>query len=216
MHIEPGFIAAPTLLYANAVAGALCLGRLAELVRRPGLVVRSLLSAAFFSLFMQSFHLSVGPSELHFIGASIIYFTLGFIPTMLGFPLGLLTQGLLFAPTDLVHLGVNSLSLMLPLLAAHALCSGAGKSAGGRTGFSLGGVTRFDAVFHGGVVSMVAFWLGVAQTPTPALDWARWALSYAPMLVLEPLATVVVVRALGQVPFGVVVQEVFDLPTTRP
>ncbi|MNR29417.1 cobalt transport protein CbiM [compost metagenome] len=70
---------------------------------------------------MEVFHLPVGASELHFVGASAVYIIFGFIPSWFGFAIGLLLQGLLFEPQDLVHLGVNSLSLMLPLIAAHGL-----------------------------------------------------------------------------------------------
>jgi hypothetical protein len=69
---------------------------------------------------MQAFHLPVGPSELHFLGAMPIYLALGFVPTLFGFAIGLLAQGLIFAPADLVHLGVNFLSLAVPLVLVHA------------------------------------------------------------------------------------------------
>src|SRR5207244_6248137 len=81
---------------------------------------RTLLAAVFFTLCMQAFHLKVGPSELHFVGAMPMYLAFGLVPTLLGFAAGLLLQGLLFEPADLVHLAVNTLSLAVPLLALHA------------------------------------------------------------------------------------------------
>ena len=100
MHIEPGLIAPTKVLLANVSA----LGLLAlygqGLLRQPADLIRTLIAALFFSVFMQGFHLPVGPSELHFVGAMAIYLTLGFLPTLFGFALGLLLQGLLFDPLD--------------------------------------------------------------------------------------------------------------------
>lgn len=59
---------------------------------------------------MQVWHLPIGPSELHMVGAMPIYLLLGFVPTLLGFGLGLLLQGLIFEPQDLAHLSINFLS----------------------------------------------------------------------------------------------------------
>lgn len=60
-----------------------------------------------------------GPSELHFVGAMPINIIFGLIPTLLGFGLGLLLQGLWFEPAGLVNLWVNTLSLVIPLIAVH-------------------------------------------------------------------------------------------------
>ena len=119
MHIEPGLLAPTKVLLANVSALGL-LGLYAQgLLKQPADLIRTLIAALFFSVFMQGFHLPVGPSELHFVGAMAIYLTLGFLPTLYGFALGLLLQGLLFDPLDLQHLAVNALSLILPLLAVH-------------------------------------------------------------------------------------------------
>ena len=95
MHIEPGFVSAAKVMGANVAVVGLLFFYLKRLIRHPLDIIKVLLAAIFFSVFMQSFHMSIGPSELHFIGAMSIYLTLGFIPTMFGFALGLLLQGLL-------------------------------------------------------------------------------------------------------------------------
>ena len=107
MHIEPGIIAQTKIVLANVVASGVLLAYAKELIKRPTDILRSVLAMVFFTLFMQSFHVSVGPSELHFVGAIAIYLTLGFIPTLIGFAAGLLLQGLLFAPSDLINLAVK-------------------------------------------------------------------------------------------------------------
>lgn len=103
MHIEPGYVASAKILAANLAAAALLGSQSIHLLKAPQLVVRSLIAGVLFLLFMQAFHLPVGPSELHFLGAMPLYLALGFVPALFGFAIGLLAQGLLFAPADLVH-----------------------------------------------------------------------------------------------------------------
>jgi cobalt/nickel transport system permease protein len=196
MHIEPGLIAPTKVLLANVSA----LGLLAlygqGLLRQPADLIRTLIAALFFSVFMQGFHLPVGPSELHFVGAMAIYLTLGFLPTLYGFALGLLLQGLLFDPLDLQHLAVNSLSLILPLLAVHY---GLGRqlreaTSGKRIGWAT--VAKLDAVYYSGVTLMVGFWLLAAEVATPFAAWVAFATSYLAIVAIEPLVTYGALRLL--------------------
>ena len=120
MHIEPGYVASAKIVVANIATVALLGSQSIRLLKKPQLIVRSLIAGVFFTLFMQVFHLQVGPSELHFLGAMPIYLALGFVPALFGFAIGLAAQGLLFEPTDLLHLGVNTLSLAVPLMVVHA------------------------------------------------------------------------------------------------
>ncbi|WP_417910104.1 energy-coupling factor ABC transporter permease [Candidatus Electronema sp. PJ] len=194
MHIEPGVIAPAKLILANASALALLVGQLKGAFRAPAVLLRTLLAAVFFSLFMQSFHMPVGPSELHFVGAMAIYLTLGYFPTLYGFALGLLLQGLLFAPGDLAHLAVNSLSLIVPLMAVH---HSAGKQlTEGQRGLSWKAVVRLDGMYYAGVTAMVGFWLMLGEVETPFLDWAAFAASYAGLVLIEPVVTMTAVRLL--------------------
>ena len=92
MHIEPGFLSDAKIMAANVAAVGLLAAHAPALMRRPALWLRTLLAAVFFSVFMESFHLPVGPSELHFIGAMPVYVLFGLLPTLFGFVLGLLVQ----------------------------------------------------------------------------------------------------------------------------
>ena len=66
---------------SRSVAAAALLGsQSVHLLKAPPLVVRSLIAGLLFTLFMQAFHLPVGPSELHFLGAMPLYLALGFVP----------------------------------------------------------------------------------------------------------------------------------------
>jgi cobalt/nickel transport system permease protein len=192
MHIEPGVLAAAKVAVANvAVLGMVAVAAWLAL-RQPAQWLRTLLAAAFFTLCMQAFHLKVGPSELHFIGAMPMYLALGLLPTLLGFALGLLLQGLLFEPADLLHWSVNTLSLALPLLAVHA-------TLGRRLQrVTLGAVCKLDALYYAGVTLMVGFWLSIGEGVTPLDDWARFAASYLAVVALEPLITLALLLGIGR------------------
>jgi len=193
MHIEPGLITQVKLAMANIVASGMLLTYARELLKRPADIIRSLIAALFFTAFMQSFHLQVGPSELHFIGAMAIYLTLGFIPALLGFAAGLLLQGLIFEPADLQHLSVNTLSLVVPLLAIHYTL---GRKLREGVTVTLQQIVSMDAMYYGGVVAMVGFWLSFANVATPFSAWASFASSYLVVVMLEPVFTYATLRLL--------------------
>lgn len=196
MHIEPGTIAQAKVLLANISATGVLGYYLKDMVKRPADVVRTLVAALFFSLFMQSFHMQVGPSELHFVGAMAIYLTLGFIPTLFGFAIGLLLQGLLFEPQDLVHLAVNSLSLILPLVTVHYTLGRQFVAALNANTLDWRAIVKMDAMYYGGVTTMVGFWLLAADVATPFTAWATFASSYLVIVVFEPVFTYGAVRLL--------------------
>ena len=196
MHIEPGLVAPAKVLIANVSALGL-LGFYARgLISQPADLIRTLLAALFFSVFMQGFHLSVGPSELHFVGAMAMYLTLGFLPTLYGFALGLLLQGLVFDPIDLPHLAVNSLSLILPLLAVHYGLGRRLRDTARGQRISWATILKLDAAYYTGVTLMVGFWLALADVATPVAAWATFAASYLAIVAIEPLVTYGALRLL--------------------
>lgn len=125
----------------------------------------------------------VGPSELHMLGAMPIYLLFGFVPTLFGFGLGLLVQGLVFEPQDLAHLSINFLSLAVPLMVTH---HSLGKK---MQGLSVANVLKLDAVYYAGVTLMVGFWLSISNVSAPVADWAMFAASYASLVMIEPFMT---------------------------
>lgn len=203
MHIEPGYVAPVKVAIANAGAIGVfawgCKEQMKGFLGHPWAPLKSLLAAGFFSLFMQSFHLSVGPSELHFVGAMAMYLTLGFTPTLLGFGIGLLFQGLMFDPGDLYHLAVNSLSLMVPLITVHYV---AGRRFFDRTiseRLSWTRIVQLDAMYYAGVTGMVGFWLMIGDIPTPFSAWAAFAGSYLAIVICEPMVTYFAVKGLKSI-----------------
>lgn len=194
MHIEPGIIAQAKVMAANAGAAGLLLTYAKDLLKNPADIVRMLVAAVFFSLFMQSFHIKVGPSELHFVGAMVIYLTLGFVPTLIGFAVGLLLQGVLFEPLDLPHLAVNSLSLILPLIAVHYTLGR--KLREQDTAITWKNILKLDAMYYSGVTAMVGFWLAISNVATSFAAWATFASSYLVLVACEPLLTYTALRLL--------------------
>lgn len=205
MHIEPGYISAAKIVVANVGAVALLASQARHLVLRPQLIVRTLIAALFFSIFMESFFMPVGPSELHFVGAMPIYLLFGFVPTLLGFGLGLLLQGLLFHPTDILNLGVNTLSLAVPLVVLHATLGRRIKKLDVRT------ILKLDAAYYTGVTLMVGFWLSIGELATPITAWLTFALSYLVLVACEPLLTYFTVKLMQRYADRPLVRLCFDL-----
>lgn len=189
MHIEPGFVAQAKIVMANVAMSGVLLAHARKLLQRPADLIRTLIAAVVFSVFMESFSVQVGPSELHFVGAMAIYLAFGFAPTLFGFALGLLLQGLLFNQADLMHLSVNSLSLILPLIMVHALRGRfqLQNTIGSRA--NVANIIKLDAIYYSGVVTMVGFWLAMSEVATPFAAWASFAASYLAVVMIEPLLT---------------------------
>lgn len=183
MHIEPGLIAPVKLSLAAATAALVYLLVLPRWLRQPRLWIRTALAAVFFSMFMQAFHMQVGPSELHFIGAMPVYLSFGYLPAMLGFGIGLFLQALIFEPQDMVHLAVNTLSLVIPLTLVHWRF---GKQT---AELNWQRILKLDAVYYSGVTLMVAFWLSMAEVATPFSAWLQFAASYLLVVAAEPVMT---------------------------
>lgn len=209
MHIEPGFVSAAKVMGANAAAVGLLAFYVKKLIRHPFDIIKVLLAAIFFSIFMQGFHMSVGPSELHFIGAMSIYLTLGFIPTMFGFAVGLLLQGLVFDPIDLPHLAVNSLSLIVPLIAVHAVAGRKLSGKGIRQRVSWQAILKLDGIYYAGVTAMVGFWLLIGEVATPFSAWLSFAASYLAVVAVEPFITLLTVKTLKRYESSPAVKRLF-------
>ncbi len=136
-----------------------------------------------------------------------MYLTLGFVPTLLGFSVGLLLQGLLFQPTDLVHLAVNSLSLIAPLVVMHHTLGK--KLFDRRTRVSWANILKLDAVYYGGVTLMVGFWLSFGEVATPLAAWLTWAGSYLAVVAFEPVVTYLIVKGMKKFENSYIVSNFF-------
>ena len=105
---------------------------------------------------------------------------------------------LLVEPKDLAHLGVNMLSLGLPLVAMHLAFGRRLFGTSLQERFTLGRVLKLDLTYYAGVAAMVAFWLGISNDPLPVRDWASWALAYMPVFAGEAMLSFGAVMVLRQ------------------
>lgn len=213
MHIEPGFVQPAKVAMANAGAltalGWAAKEHLGGLVKAPWTLVKTAVAAVAFTVFMQSFSAPVGPSELHFTGAMAMYLTLGFLPVLMGFAVGLLVQALFFSPWDLVHLGVNALSLMLPLIAVHYTLGRKLFDQNAKRRVNFVEILKLDAVFYAGVTTMVGFWLMVGGQEVAFSAWLAFSASYLVIVMAEPVLTYAVVGLLKKVQGKPLVQRLF-------
>ena len=214
MHIEPGVISPVKVMAANAAASGVFMYYARLIIKNPVLLMKGLLAAVFFSVFMQVYHMPAGPSELHFLGATAIYLVLGFVPTIIGFMAGLLLQGLFFEPTDLTHLAVNSLSLVLPLITAHfALGKRLFQNIEDKISFKK--ILKFDALFYAGVTTMVGFWLLMGEVQTSFAAWLTFTASYIVIVALEPAVSIILITVLKRKEGSSFVQKYFELTDAK-
>jgi Cobalt uptake substrate-specific transmembrane region len=201
MHIEPGLVdsAKITLSYATAAAAIGYTVKLVpETVRAQGLVSfaqRTVITTALvFSFFEVLPHLRVGVSELHLILGSTLFLLFGAAPAACGLALGLLTQGLLFEPTDLPQYGMNVTTLLVPLFAIRALAERVipGKSA--YVDLKYRQALALSTAYQSGIVAWVALWAlyGAGFGAQNLAAIASFAASYALVIVVEPLADLAV------------------------
>ncbi|BAF89793.1 hypothetical protein AZC_3795 [Azorhizobium caulinodans ORS 571] len=196
MHIEPGLVGGTKIIlsYATGAAALLYTAKLcleAARTREPlSLLVRSLATTALvFSFFEILPHYPVGVSEVHLILGSALFLVFGAASAAVGLALGLLVQGLFFAPFDLPQYGMNVTTLLVPLFALSGLARRI--IAPGtpyvdlsyRQGFAL------SAAYQGGIVAWVAFWAvygqGITMSNVAAI--ASFGGAYLLVITVEPL-----------------------------
>ncbi len=202
MHIEPGVVdgAKIALSYATGAAAgayglklaAATLGRRggASLAARAGLA--SLATLGFFELLP---HFPMGVSEVHFILGSTLFLTLGTAPAAIGLALGLLAQGLLFAPFDLPQYGINLTTLLVPLFAVQALARRVIAPGTPYVKLKYRQALALSVAFQGGVVAWVAFWAFYGQGTDAWQGVAVFAGAYLMVVLIEPLADLAVLAA---------------------
>jgi len=194
MHIEPGLIdgAKMALSVGTAtVAGGYGLKLAWETVKTSGVVslaARGLIATGAVLAFFQLLpHPPVGVSEVHLILGSTLFLTLGAGPAALGLALGLLLQGLAFAPWDLPQYFANLTTLLVPLYAMAALARRIVAPGTAYVDLGYAQVAKLSATFQGGIVAWVAFWAFYAQGFGAWQAVATFGAAYMTVLLIEPL-----------------------------
>lgn len=204
MHIEPGIVdgAKMVLGYVTATGAIGYSAKLAlDTVRRDGvapLAVRALMAAALvFSFFEILPHFPVGVSEVHFILGSTLFLLLGAGPAAIGLALGLLVQGLFFAPADLPQYGMNVTSILVPLLLVDALARRVIPENTAYKDVSYGQALKLSTAYQGGVVAWVGFWAvyGSGVGAENLAQVASFGAAYMSVVVVEPLLDLAILAA---------------------
>lgn len=204
MHIEPGVVdgAKMAFAYGTAAAAAAYSLKLAgddlKMVALPAFAVRAALATiGTFFFFEVMPHFAVGISEVHFILGTTLFLVLGAGAGAAGLVLGLLLQGMFFAPSDLSMFAVNMTTLLFPLFALHALAKRIVPKSHAYVDLDYSQVLKMSAVYQGGIVAWVAFWaiygqgLG-AENIQSALTFGA---AYMLVIIVEPVADLAVLAA---------------------
>ncbi len=223
MHIEPGVVngAKIVLSYATAAgAGGIALKFAWEGLKErglPSIAVRTVMSTAAVFCFFQVFpHYAVGVSEVHLILGSTLFLLFGAAPAALGLALGLLAQGLLFAPFDLPQYGMNVTTLIVPLLAVNALAKRLIAPGTPYVDLTYAQALALSTTYQGGIVLWVGFWAfhgqGFGAENMAAVG--AFGAAYMLVIVLEPLVDLAVLAAAKAgrkgLPSGLFTQRLFQ------
>ncbi|MCP5073472.1 MAG: hypothetical protein GY947_09285, partial [Rhodobacteraceae bacterium] len=204
MHIEPGIVegAKIALSVATAAGVATYTAKLAwSTIRETGLAslaVRAIVSTVLVFVFFQVLpHYPVGVSEVHFILGSTLFLLLGAGPAAIGLALGLLVQGMFFAPFDLPQYCINVTTLLVPLFALRAIADRIIAPNTAYVDLRYSQALALSTAYQGGVVAWVAFWAFYgqgfgAENMTSVLAFGS---AYMLVVLLEPLADLAVLAA---------------------
>jgi len=210
MHIEPGLVDGGKILlsYATAAAaGGYTLKLAWDTLRERGpasLVVRSIATTALVFCFFEVFpHYPVGVSEVHLILGSTLFLIFGAAPAAIGLALGLLMQGVFFAPFDLPQYGMNVTTLLVPLFGLSALARKIIAPDTPYVELKYWQALAMSTTYQAGIVVWVAFWAVYGQGFSVENLAAITAFggAYVLVVIVEPLADLAVLavaKALGR------------------
>lgn len=204
MHIAPGLIdsAKMVLAYGTGATAGLYAAKLgfqaAKTSGAASLAARGLIATgAVLSFFQLLPHPPVGVSEVHLILGSTLFLTLGAAPAAIGLALGLLLQGLFFAPFDLPNYAANMTTLLVPLFALQALATRIIAPNTPYVDLKYRQALALSVAYQGGIVSWVAFWAlyGQGFGAETLTSVATFGGAYMLVVLVEPLIDLAVLGA---------------------
>ncbi|MBP1852047.1 energy-coupling factor ABC transporter permease [Rhizobium halophytocola] len=211
MHIEPGVVdgAKIVLSYATAAASFGLLGKMAlDTIRKDrgvaALASRSVITTALVFCFFQVLpHHPVGVSEVHLILGSTLYLMFGAGPAAVGLAMGLLLQGLFFAPFDLPQYGMNVTTLLVPLFLISKVAARIIPASTAYVDVSYRQTLALSTAYQGGIVAWVAFWAlyGQGFALANVQHIASFGVAYMSVILVEPLIDLAVLagaKSLGK------------------
>ena len=194
MHIEPGIVTGAKMIlsYGTAAAAGTYTAKLVWDQIKAGDVARLAIGTAAstvltFIFFQVLPHFPVGVSEVHFILGSTLFL-------LIGLALGLLAQGVLFAPFDLPQYTINVTTLLAPLYAMSLLARRIIPAGTRYADVSYGQALALSTAFQAGVVAWVAFWAFYGQgfSATTLASVTSFGAAYMMVILIEPLADLAV------------------------
>jgi len=204
MHIEPGVVAGAKIFLSYATAGGV-LGAMVKYswdnIKENGLVsfvIKSIMATMIvFSCFEILPHYPIGVSEVHLILGTTIYLIFGLAPAMVGLALGLLVQGVFFAPFDLPQYGINVTTLLASILILHIVAQRIIPKGMAYKDISYTQLLKLSIAWEGAIVSWVAFWAFYGQgfTAENIHNVLIFGGAYMGVVILEPLIDLAVLAA---------------------
>ncbi|PZP77714.1 MAG: cobalt transporter, partial [Ectopseudomonas oleovorans] len=157
----------------------------------------ALATAATFVFFQVLPTAPVGVSEVHLILGSTLFLILGAAPAAIGLALGLLIQGLFFAPFDLPQYGMNVTTLLVPLWAISVLAKRIVAPGTAYVDLSYKQALALSTAYQGGIVAWVGFWAfyGHGFTSDNLAAVGSFGLAYMSVILIEPLVDLGVLAA---------------------
>ncbi|MCW2311175.1 energy-coupling factor ABC transporter permease [Rhodoferax antarcticus] len=196
MHIEPGLVEG-TKIFLSYASAAGALGYAAKLsvdtVQGDGLIallLRSAMATALVFCFFEVLpHQPVGVSEVHLILGTTLLLIFGVAPAAIGLAVGLLVQGLFFAPFDLPQYGMNVTTLLVPLFATAALARKIIPKSTAYVDISYAQAFKLSVAYQGGIVVWVGFWAlyGQGVGAENLASVASFGAAYMTIVLAEPL-----------------------------
>ncbi len=196
MHIEVGVVSDTKMIlsYGTAVAAFAYLAKqIWDSAQEKGwlsLFLRSLIASLLVLMFFEVFpHHPVGVSEVHLILGSTLFLLFGLVPTGIALAIGLLVQGLFFAPFDLPNYSVNITTLLVPLFTMAVLAKKIIPQNIAYKDLAYRQVLKLSLAYQGGIVMWVVFWAlyGQGFTSENLISVATFAVAYMTVVILEPL-----------------------------
>jgi len=201
MHIEAGVVSGAKMLlsYGTAVGVLGATLKLAiDNIKEYGLVslvLKSIIATiVVFCCFEVLPHYPIGVSEVHLILGTTIFLVFGIAPAAIGLALGLLIQGLFFAPFDLPQYGINVTTLLASILLLNFMAQKIIPQNIAYKDISYTQMLKLSVIWEGSIVSWVAFWAlyGQGFSAENLSEVFSFCSAYMSVVIIEPLVDLAV------------------------
>jgi len=204
MHIEAGVVDGAKILlsYGTAAGVAGATAKLAyDNIKDNGvlsLILKSIIATMVVFLCFEILpHYPMGVSEVHLILGTTIFLIFGIAPAAIGLALGLLIQGVFFAPFDLPQYGMNVTTLIASILVLNLAVKKIIPAGTPYKEISYSQMLKMSIVWEGAVVSWVAFWAFYGQGfgSENLANVLSFGGVYMGVIMIEPLVDMAVLAA---------------------